>query len=172
MSNYHRLYKKGGVYFFTVVTYKRQKLFCDALTIDFMREAFRFVIDRRPFAIDAVVILPDHLHCIWELPSGDDDFSTRWMMIKKHVSTLYNISTNHRREKLVWQRRFWEHLIRDENDRQRHMDYIHYNPVKHGYVTSPWEWRHGSFPNAGKQGIYDKQWGACEPVTISGLDYE
>jgi putative transposase len=154
------------------VTYKRQKLFCDARTIGFLRTAFYLVMGRRPFSIDAVVILPDHLHCIWELPADDYDFSTRWMLVKKHVSILFNTTKNHRGEKFVWQRRFWEHWIRDENDWQRHMDYIYYNPVKHGYVKSPGEWQYGSFHKAVEKGVYDKRWGSCEPSTINGLDYE
>jgi putative transposase len=172
MSIYHRFYKKGGPYFFTVITYRRQQLLQDEKVIGFLREAFRVVMDHRPFAIEAIMILPDYLHCIWQLPPGDDDFSTRWVLIKKHVSTRLNSAVNLRGEKCLWQWRFWEHWIREEADRQRHMDYIHYNPVKHGYFGSPSKWQHSSFKQAVAKGLYDEHWGAYEPPSIRGLHYE
>jgi putative transposase len=172
MSTYNRFYKKGGLYFFTLVTFERKPLLCDEQTIVLLREGFRLVMDHRPFAIEAIAVLPDHLHCLWQLPPEDYDFSTRWMLIKKHVSTRLNSGVNHRREKRLWQRRFWEHCIRDEADRQRHMDYIHYNPVKHGYAANPGQWQHSSFKQAAAKGLYDEQWGASEPTSISGLQYE
>lgn len=143
MSNYRRVYVPGGCYFFTVVAWHRKPLFVKH--IDLWREAFRKEKRKRPFRIDAIVILPDHLHCIWKLPSGDADYSTRWKQIKKVFSEHVPAKINHRGEKLVCQRRFWEHLLRDEEDWQSHMAYIYYNPVKHGYVERPLDWPHSSF---------------------------
>jgi len=172
MSNYHRYYKKGGIYFFTVVTYKRQKLFDNGRFIEMLRKSFRAVMEKRPFVLDAIVVLPDHLHCIWQLPAGDDDYSTRWMLIKKNISSALKSNKNHRGEKFVWQRRFWEHWLRDDKDWRCHMDYIHYNPVKHGYVNKPLNWKYGSFRQAVSKGLYVEHWGASAPSSIEGLHYE
>jgi putative transposase len=172
MSRYKRFYQKGGCYFFTVVTYERRNIFASAANIQRLRAALRHVMSRRPFDIEAVVILPDHLHCVWLLPEEDADFSTRWRLIKHHFSTNIKLPVNRRREKKVWQRRFWEHLIRDENDLHRHYDYIHYNPVKHGYVERPGDWPHSSFLKEVKRGWYTEDWGKQEPDTIKLLDFE
>ena len=102
-----------------------------------LRAAFRKVIAEKPFEIDAIVVLPDHLHCVWRLPDGDSDYSGRWREIKKAASRNIGVSSNHRNERLVWQRRFWEHAIRTDDDWRVHMDYIHYNPVKHGLALRP-----------------------------------
>jgi putative transposase len=122
--------------------------------------------------MDAIVVLPNHLHCIWILPEGDNDFSVRWRLIKRYFSIGINVPLTKRGEKKVWQRRFWEHLIRDEKDWQRHMDYIHYNPVKHGFVESPIEWPHSSLETAVKQGLYERNWGGSEPVALKDMDFE
>ena len=126
----------------------------------------------RPFAMDAIVILPDHLHCIWQLPEGDNDFSERWRQIKRFVSIGINSPLNARKEKALWQRRYWEHLLRNGEDWRRHMDYIHYNPVKHGYVCRPTDWPHGSFRQAVARGWYDASWGEQEPAIIAGMEFE
>jgi putative transposase len=99
--------------------------------------AFHRVMKRHPFIMEAFVILPDHVHCLWRMPAGDSNYSLRWRLIKSYFSAGFNYSVNERGKKEVWQRRFWEHLLRDDEDWRRHMDYIHYNPVKHGYVKSP-----------------------------------
>jgi len=139
MVAYRRNYIKGGRYFFTVTLLNRQStLLTDH--IDNLRTSFRNVKLRYPFCIDAIVILPDHLHCIWTLPENDDAFSLRWREIKSAFSRnlapieYQNKSRKMRKERGIWQRRFWEHTLRDESDYQKHVDYIHYNPVKHGYV--------------------------------------
>ena len=111
---------------------------------------------RRPFHIDGFVVLPDHLHAIWRLPAGDSDFSSRWREIKKAVTNGLGGSF----AGAVWQRRFWEHLLRDEQDWRRHMDYIHFNPVKHGLVQRPRDWAHSSFATCVAKGWYDEDWGA------------
>lgn len=127
-----------------------------------------------PFQIDAMVILPDHLHAVWRLPSDDPDFSTRWRKIKHFFSIgqpsgLKRDSLVRRREKGVWQRRFWEHVIRDEEDWRRHIDYVHYNPVKHGYVLSPDEWPHSSFDKALRKRWYPEGWGTAVPAVVEDL---
>ncbi|MBI4715092.1 MAG: transposase [Nitrospirae bacterium] len=118
-----------------------------------MRQVFESVQERHPFKIEAWVLLPDHLHCLWTLPPGDTDYSTRWMLVKSRFTrectdpsrSAFSVSRERKREQYVWQRRFWEHQIRDERDFKAHVEYIHYNPVKHGLVASPKNWPHSSF---------------------------
>jgi putative transposase len=172
MSNYLRAYIPGGCYFFTVVTMNRAPLFNTEARVDILRQAMRERMAKQPFQIDAMVVLPDHLHCIWRLPEEDCDYSSRWREIKKSTSRHISTVTNRRNERLVWQRRFWEHTIRDEDDWRRHVDYIHYNPVKHGLARRPGDWPWSSFRKAVTKGWYDDAWGACEPEAIDGMDYE
>ena len=172
MSTYHRAYQPGGCYFFTVVTYNRCAILTNSEVLERVRKAFRRVQATRPFTIDAIVVLPDHLHCIWKLPPDEHDFSTRWRMIKHYVSTGIDLPLNDRKEKLVWQRRFWEHLIRSEEDWRRHMYYIHYNPVKHGYVAKVSDWPHSSFHRAVKEDLYPPDWGTFEPDNVKKMHIE
>ena len=172
MSNYRRTVIPGGVFFFTVVTHERTRIFTSEERVETLRAAFRKIMAVRPFYMDAVVILPDHLHCLWRLPAGDGDFSGRWREIKKSASRQIDARTNHRRERSVWQRRFWEHTIRDEEDWQKHMDYIHYNPVRHGLAARPGDWPWTSFNRAVACGWYEKSWGDSEPTKIIGMDLE
>ena len=165
MSNYRRTNILGGTYFFTVVTHDRAPIFINEWRVEVMRQAFRKVMAVHPFQIDAIVVLPEHLHCIWRMPDGDADYSSRWREIKKAASRQIDTTTNNRNERMVWQRRFWEHAIRDEADWRKHMDYIHYNPVKHGLVNRPGEWRWSSFGNAVRNG-------ADQPATIIGMNCE
>ncbi len=126
------------------------------------------------------MILPDHLHTIWTLPDDDSEFSTRWKRIKATFSRHYqgyiieDISESMRRkkEKGIWQRRFWEHMIRDQTDFNRHCDYIHYNPVKHGLVNSPLEWKHSSFRKFVEKGLYPTDWGQSPVKGLLGMDLE
>jgi len=172
MSNYHRIHLAGGCYFFTAVTLNRNPIFTNGERVEVLRQAIRKVMVAHPFEIDAMVILPEHLHCIWRLPEGDADYSSRWREIKKTASRQISTATNARHERNVWQRRFWEHTIRDEEDWRNHMDYIHYNPVKHGLVRSPGEWPWSSFSRAVAKGWYDPSWGASEPTSILGMECE
>jgi len=150
---YRRAFVSGGSYFFTLVTEKRRPLFVSAEAIDVLRDEFRSVRSTRTFALDTIVVLPDHLHCLWTLPPDDADFPTRWRLIKtgftKHCDPALRPSPSavqmRRQEQALWQHRYWENMLRDEADFERHVEYIHYNPVKHGYVTSPLEWPHSSF---------------------------
>jgi putative transposase len=119
---------------------------------------------RHPFKTIAACVLPDHIHALWKLPEGDADFSTRWNLIKSGFSRgldpqLRSASKVVKREKGIWQRRYWEHAIRDDSDFQRHVDYIHYNPVKHGYVTKVGDWLHSSFHRYVERGILPADWG-------------
>jgi len=171
---YSRARLKGGTYFFTVVTHKRVKIFNRSDNVELLRQAFRKVIKRHPFKIEAFVLLPDHLHCIWTLPQGDADFSTRWRLIKTYFSrhigfvgwveernpTKKTTSRLRKNEKSIWQRRFWEHLIRNHEDLRRHVEYIHYNPVKHGLTKAPGDWDFSSFHRYVDKGMYDIKWGA------------
>jgi putative transposase len=166
MPDYHRLYQNGGTYFFTVVTYRRNQVFLEDDAVALLNDCFEITRRDHPFTIDAYVILPDHLHMIWTLPETDCDFSMRWNLIKGNFSRRYgtkleSLSTSRqkKREKSIWQRRFWEHLVRDQNDFNRLCDYIHYNPVKHGLVKSPGAWRHSTFRDFRARGLYPEGWG-------------
>jgi putative transposase len=173
MSRYRRSLT-GSTYFFTVVTHRRRPLFSNPAIRSTLAQAIRFVRDIRPFSIDAWILLPDHMHCIWTLPEGDADYSTRWATIKRYVSsnsarTLHDaaLSTSSRqkkRESTIWQRRFWEHQIRNEDDFERHMDYIHFNPVKHGYVQQVMDWPHSTFHRYVREGVYAQDWGGSPGV--------
>jgi putative transposase len=170
MPEYRRNRLPGAAYFFTVNLIDRRS---DLLVvrIDALREAVRQARRRRPFHIDAWVVLPDHMHCLWTLPDGDSDFSNRWRDIKvRFVKTLPGIERRppvmvRRGERGIWQRRFWEHTIRDDRDYAAHMDYIHFNPVKHGLVHSPVDWPFSSFWRCVVRGLYPPDWlgGAPEP---------
>ncbi len=165
MTDYRRVYIEGATYFFTVNLAERENSALLIEHIDALRKAFRYVKKRRPFTIDAIVILPEHLHCIWTLPSDDSDYSTRWNLLKGHFSRSIKTGEHcsksriKRRERGLWQRRFWEHLIRDEKDFQQHIDYIHWNPVKHGWVKNIADWQYSSFHEFVKVGHYPKHWG-------------
>ena len=146
---YRRAKTAGGSYFFTVNLADRNRtLLIDH--VDILRGVIRHVKAKHPFHIDAMVVLPDHLHSLWTLPVGDHDYPTRWMLIKAGFSRRMaaterrNLSRKTKGERGIWQRRYWEHQIRDENDFARHVDYIHYNPVKHGHVTDAIDWPYSS----------------------------
>jgi len=172
MSDYRRAFAPGGCFFFTLVTYKRYQYFADDKNICLLRKAFQHVKNNHPFEIDAIVVMPDHLHTIWRLPKDDSNYSLRWRLIKHYVSTHIDAPTNHRKEKSIWQRRFWEHTIRNEKDWRNHIDYIHYNPVKHGYVNHPNNWKYSSYKNALIKGWYDNNWGYFEPLNIQAIKLE
>ncbi len=165
MSHYTRAFIPGGTFFFTVNLADRSKTLLTDHT-DKLRDNLRIVRDRHPFHIDAIVILPDHLHAIWTLPPGDADYPVRWALIKAGFSRglprIERIGSSRiaKGERGIWQRRYWEHQIRDESDYARHIDYIHYNPVKHGYVKSPIDWPQSSIHRYVREGILPSDWGA------------
>ncbi|HUF78777.1 MAG TPA: transposase [Thermoanaerobaculia bacterium] len=177
MPNYRRARIEGATLFFTVVTFDRRALLTTELALRSLRGAWKETRGRLFFRTQAICILPDHLHCIWTLPDGDRDFSGRWRSLKSLLSRAYldsggwrgpvNASRREREETGLWQRRFWEHWIRDEEDLRRHIDYIHYNPVKHGYVRRVTDWPWSSFHRFVRKGWYEPEWGETEP---EGLD--
>ncbi len=150
MPNYVRSRVAGGCYFFTVVSRDRRPV----LTTDGCRAALRAAIletrQRWPFTVEAWVLLPDHLHCLWTLPDGDADFSRRWSVIKRLTTQALGES--------IWQPRFWEHTIRDERDARHHLDYLHGNPVKHGWVARAHDWPYSTFHRFVAQGLYAPDW--------------
>jgi putative transposase len=164
MSDYRRYFVPGGTYFFTVVTERRAPLFAAESARTTLGHVMRECQARHPFTVIAIVLLPDHLHALWELPPGDDRYSLRWNWIKRQFTlrwlALGGREQPRRRSRLrerrrgVWQRRFWEHTIEDETDLENHFDYIHYNPVKHRYVTRPRDWPHSSFHRWVARGHY------------------
>lgn len=164
---YRRVNIPGGTFFFTLVTCQRREVFSTPESVELLRNAFRYTIQRMPFIIVASVILPDHLHFIWELPLDSGDYSTRWRLIKSHFTRHWqareqisvSVSRRDKGERDVWQRRFWEHYIRDEDDLSRHIEYIHFNPVKHGLVDSPAKWEYSSFLRFVRDGYYPANWG-------------
>jgi len=156
MSRYRRARAAGAAYFFTVTLARRdQPLLVEHIAA--IRLAYRKVAQRSPFSTVAICVLPDHLHAVWQLPEGDADYSTRWSGIKSGFSRSLPAAPQRthsklvKREKGVWQRRFWEHQIRDELDLRRHVDYIHYNPVKHGLVARVCDWPLELSPRSGER---------------------
>ncbi|MGF1525164.1 MAG: transposase [Leptolyngbyaceae cyanobacterium] len=172
---YRRATTPGATYFFTLVTHNRKPLFNHPETVQLLRDAFRTVKQRHPFTIDAIAVLPDHLHCLWTLPPGDANFSTRWRLIKtyfsRHCPERYkwqrSLSRLKKQEQAIWQRRFWEHQIRDESDFERHVDYIHYNPVRHGLVATLCDWPYSSFRRYVDRGLYVPEWGGNQEIGLS-----
>ena len=173
MTEYRRFYIPGATWFFTVNLAERSGNRLLVENIDGLRHAFTTVRQRHPFKIDAAVVLPDHLHCIWTLPSGDSNFSERWGLIKATFSRTLEkgerISTSRQKrgERGIWQRRFLDHMIRDDADYQRHIDYIHWNPVKHGWVRHVADWPYSGFHVYLGKGVYPKNWGgSVEPMDV------
>jgi putative transposase len=169
MPTYLRSKTPGSTFFFTVVTFRRRRLFANPNNQEILSNIIAEVRKESPFTLDAWVFLPDHLHCLWTLPPGEADYSKRWGLIKakftKAISTeacrsarLTGSRIRHR-ESTIWQRRFWEHRIRDERDLQVHLDYIHFNPVKHGLANSPRDWPYSSFRDFVGQNLYPDNWG-------------
>ena len=161
--NYRRSRTKGAAFFFTVVTEHRRGIFSSFENINLIGLALDHVKGNYPFQMDAFVILPDHIHCIWTMPEGIDDFSTRWRLVKSYFTK--KCLTNGK----IWQDRYWGHQIRDEDDFTRHVEYTHYNPVKHGYARSPIEWEHSSFREFVKKDIYQPDWGAGKCIQFDSM---
>jgi len=167
MPDYRRNRVPGGTYFFTVNLLERHSdLLVSQITL--LRSVVQRVRMDRPFRIDAWVVLPDHMHCVWTLPPDDADFSGRWRAIKTLFSqsipaTEYRSASRiARNERGIWQRRFWEHTVRDQQDYRRHVDYVHFNPVRHGFVQTAAAWPFSSFHSAVAAGDYPAEWGGCE----------
>ncbi len=169
MTSYRRAKTPGGVYFFTVNLAERQRtILVDHIAL--LKRLFREEQKAHPFRINALVILPDHLHAVFTLPAKDADYSGRWRRIKAVFSAALSpterrsASRRSKGERGIWQRRFWEHFIRDEQDYARHVDYIHFNPVKHGHVTRVQDWPHSTFHRFVREGKYPLDWAGGDEI--------
>jgi len=164
MVHYRRNLLPGGTFFFTAALANRRSGFLvDHISV--LRSVFHTVKQSYPFHIEAIVILPDHLHTIWTLPEGDSNYPLRWQSLKSGFAKILvdkGIPLRYRRDGsiILWQRRYWEHTIRDDRDYANHIDYIHYNPVKHGYVTRVKDWPHSSFHRYVRNGTLPGHWGS------------
>ncbi len=173
MPNYRRNRVPGGTFFFTVNLYDRTR---DLLTrhIQALRDSVQLARQRAPFHIDAWVVLPDHMHCMWTLPPGDAQFPARWQRIKATFSASLpaegtpSPALAKRGYRGIWQRGYWEHTIRDERDYNVHMDYIHFNPVKHGLVAGPADWPYSTFRRSVARGVYPLGWGGADVSIEAG----
>ena len=176
MPDYRRAWHPGGTYFFTVNALQRHGNDLLVRHIGLLREAVREIRQRHPFIIHGWVVLPDHMHCLIELPPGDADFATRWRLIKSCFSKRLPVMERRsavrraRGERGLWQRRYWEHLIRDEADFRAHMDYVHINPVKHGLVKCVAEWPYSTFRRLVKVGTYPMGWAGGDETTLGYAD--
>ena len=169
MPDYQRAYTPGGAIFLTLVTFNRRPIFAEADNVKRLRQAATAVKAEMPFDITAAVVLPDHIHFVWTLPQGDDHYSKRVGRLKVLFTRSLKgscalpqdvcMSRQQQRESDVWQRRFWEHTIRDEADWVGHINYLHYNPVKHGLVKCPHQWELSSFRRFVREGFYGMDWG-------------
>ena len=174
MPNYRRARIEGATWFFTVNLLQRRNNDLLVRYIDVLRDSIRRVWRVHPFAIDAWVVLPEHTHCVWTLPPGDADFSSRWRLLKTFFSRAlpadeYCSSLRVLRgERGIWQWRYWEHLIRDEEDFRRHVDYVHINPVKHGLVANVGDWPYSTFHRAVRNGLYPPDWAGDRALEVPG----
>ena len=177
MPQYRRWRVEGGMYFLTVVTHERRPLFVAEWARQLLREAISKVRAIRPFDVTAMVLMPDHFHMLWQLPEDDDDFSMRLGSIKYAFTRAYlaaggeegatSVGRTRHRTRGVWQKRFHEHRIRDDRDFARHVEYIHYNPVKHGCVDCPSQWPWSSFHRYVKLRLHGSEW--CDPTMANEL---
>ncbi len=169
MPNYRRMYVPGGRYFLTLVTFHRAPIFASPENVARLRSALSTVKKEQPFEFSAGVVLPDHAHFLWSLPPGDTAFSRRvgrlkvlfTRAVRESETSLRSVVTSRQkhRESDVWHRRFWEHTIMSEDDFERHLNYIHYNPIKHRLVACPHLWPYSSFSRWVERGTYEREWG-------------
>lgn len=182
MSQYRRLYIPGGTIFLTIVTYQRQRIFAKSENIALLKNAIAKIRTEKPFEITGAVVLPDHLHFLWTLPANDSNYSyrvsrlkvlfTKSLRGKKYQPQNTSTSRIKHRESDVWQRRFWEHTIKNENEFENFLNYIHYNPIKHGLVSCPHLWQYSSFKTYINKGVYEKNWACiCEGKMATILDF-
>ena len=179
MANYRRSRLDGGTFFFTVVTHKRQAILTTPLGRECLRTAWEKVREKRPFEVVALCLLPDHLHCIWQMPGDDSDYSMRWSLIKRYFTRQYltqgaaaesqSASREGKRYRGIWQRKFWEHRIKNDRDMENHINYTHYNPVKHGYVADPFAWEFSTVhKDYGTGHCDDQEWAAAKEMVLPG----
>jgi putative transposase len=181
MPNYRRRYVPGGTYFFTAVTDGRRPILTSDLARPLIHSAIQAELAKTPFGLTALVLLPDHLHTIWTLPDGDSAYPLRWKRIKEQFTRDYlaaggsesgRSGRGHGRGRNVWQPRYWEHVVRDDDDFKRCLDYIHWNPVKHGLVRRVQDYPWSSFCQWVEMGEYDIDWGAGEVTDIAGAEWD
>jgi putative transposase len=182
MSNYRHREQPGRTLFFTVVSFDRRPHLATTTARPILRKALIETCRERPFQTLAQVLLPDHIHAIWTMPPDDGDFSLRWRLIKTRVTqalreagmdvTNPRPSRRERHDHAVWQPRFWEHVIRDDDDLRRHVEYIHWNPVKHGLVERVRDWPWSTFHRYVREGLYPADWGSSEPPKLADLTDE
>ena len=173
MSDYLRYFLPGRMYFFTVVTYDRQPILTSDHGRKFLHDAVDTISAKRPFGLFATVLLPDHWHLIMQLPPGDANYSTRLKRVKEEFTRSWlstglpeaqvTAAQQKKGERGIWQPRFWEHTVEDEEDLERCVDYIHWNPRKHKLVERVRDWRWSSFQRFVEAGQYDIDWGGTEP---------
>lgn len=173
MPEYRRVRHPGGLHFFTVTLLRRSGN--DLLTrhIDVLRHSVRQVRSAHPFSVHAWVVLPDHLHCVLEFPYGEANHALRWRLIKAHFARAlpadeFRSDTRRRGQHGIWQRRYWERPIRDEADYRAHLDYVHFDPVKHGLVDRVRDWPYSTFHRWVDRRVYPVDWDGCEPPGASG----
>ena len=181
MPRYRRWRTEGGVLFFTLVTHRRMRIFHLPWARRLLRESIARMREKHPVKVDAIVLLPDHLHTLWRLPKGETDYSTRIAVMKKRFTDSYlahggregptTPSRRRHRVRGVWEKRFYEHTIRDSADYARHFDYVHWNPVKHGYVDRAADWPWSTFHRYVRSGEYQSDW-AGDPVVPGGVNVE
>ena len=166
---YRRVQITGATYFFTLVTFEREPLFAAEGAVELRRNALAKIQRQRPFVIEAEAVLPDHIHMLWTMPDGDADYATRIRLAKTAFTKSFaqnqsvaatSKSRSAKGEREIWQRRYWEHTIRDERDFQARLDYIHYNPVRHEFAATPADWPYSSFSAWVGKGVYDPGWGS------------
>jgi putative transposase len=175
MTTYRRAFVSGGTYFFTVNLADRRSALLTK-HIGLLRTAFRYTRDRHPFGLEAIVVLPDHLHTIWTLPEGDADFPLRWRLVKTAFSRgvptgeFVSQSRLHKGERGIWQRRYWEHIVRDQDDFDRHLDYVHFNPVRDRHALRVKDWPYSSFHRMARLGFYPEDWAGdiSDPISDFG----
>lgn len=175
MTDYRRRKFPGGYYFFTVITHQRRPIFSHASARHYLKQAWLQTQTEKPFENVALCLMPEHLHCVWKLPDGDFNYSQRWASIKSRFTRLWlsdggieanqTPSRRNKRERGVWQRRFWEHQIRDWEDLENHVCYIHTNPLKHGLVEHPQQWPWSTWHKYYKKGFYSQT-----PTSIINAD--
>lgn len=181
MPNYRRIKIKGAKVFITMVTYKRLSILTSPQSRQILRYAWNLTSQHFPFSTDAICLLPDHIHALISLPEHESDYSTRIREIKRLFTKGYLISNGKQEERnqsrldkneaSVWQRRFWDHIIRDDIDYQNHFDYIHYNPIHHGLVDNVASWQWSSFHRYVRLGVYDDDWGTNYSGKGKGSDF-
>jgi putative transposase len=182
MPNYVRWRERGASYFFTLVTHKRRPISSDESARRLLKRSMAEARRQLPFDMFACVLLPDHLHCLWTLPDDDDDFPKRWSIIKRFFSKAYVANggfaapiasrRTRKRELGVWQPRYWEHRIRNEEEWYAYRDYIHWNPVKHDYVECPADWPWSSIHRHIQKGWVDPHWPGAKGLTSLELEYD